>query len=254
MIGLTTTLAGYRAAAAELSGRVRLIAESGDIVAVSGDPSGLDIARRVTERGVRAVIIDRPRLASDDLGALRATGVAVILNRPALRADDAGDASPSTTASAVSVQAHVARGALRGMLTDAVGWGRVLAAGPLALRAAGSEGGRDGGERAVLADLTAPGRTGVALIASERLGTRGEARLRATVVAPERVDVVWSDGVALVTRSTRAGTLAVPRRWESPERLALRRALAALEGEAAIDDVDDWNHDAGIARAILAAR
>lgn len=247
MIAVDTQLAAYRSAAAELPMRLRVREGAGEIAVVRADAAGLAAGVGAAERGARVVVIDRPGTDDGDLAALRATGVAIVLARHGLRTDDAAQsaASGAGAPAAICVQAIGARGALGGVLLDAVGWARVLAGGDLALRSAHRR------ATAALADLSGPGGGGIAVIASEMLGTFGVGRLRATAIALHRTDVVSSRGQTTVSRATPDGELVLPRRWESHERLALRRALAALAGEQNPTDAVDWAHDLALATAIV---
>lgn len=246
---LATLLAGYRVAAAELAGSVRATDGPAEIVAVHGDPSGLAEAAQRISAGARVVIVDRPRtddgLVEGLLGCARA-GAAVLLARPGLRADVAGDAAPSSASADVAVQVQAPARQLLDALVDAVGWARLFGGGVLALRAVARVGG------AVLADLAGPG-AAASVLASERLGGAGEGRLRVTAVGVDRVEVVSAGDHAVVTRSTRQGDLTLPRRWESVERLALRRAIAFLSGDQHVADLDEWAHDVDVAARISAA-
>lgn len=245
MIAVATPLARYRVAAAELSARVDIRRDEAQLVAVAGDPHGLSEAEEGVARGARVVIVDRPRAdpaALDRMREWEERGVAVVLLRPALRADVAGDALPSAPPSDVVVQTQTSAGEMLDAVVDAVGWARVLRGGALVVRSVARAPG------AVLADLAGSG-AAASVVASERLGAAGARRLRAVAVGAHRVEVVSTDAVAVVTRSTAEGDLVLPRRWESGERLALRRALAALAGEP-VRDLDDWAGDLAVAAQI----
>lgn len=246
MNGIRTALPSFRVAAAELPSSFRVVEEHAVVVAVAGAPGWADEAGRVIDRGARVVVVDAPHHDAGDVSALAARRVPVTLSRPALRADDAHLASTRSPTRAITVEAHSPRGHLATTLADAVGWARVLGGGHLDLRSTSASG------VAVLADLSGPS-CDVALVASERSDPRGVARLRATTLAAERVDVLVEGSAAQVTRSSAEGDLRVARRWESPARLALRRAAAALH-EGGSDDLADWCHDSLLAHAILHPR
>lgn len=252
MIGVTTQLAAYRVAVAELPSRLRLRERDVQIVVVSADAAGVASAARAIEEGAQAIVVDRPGVGTGDLVALRDTGAPIVLARAGLRDDVARDArTPGAGADAapraVTVQTLAARGALGDALLDAIGWGRTLTGGEITLRSA------HGTADAALADLVGGSGVGVGVIASERLGAGGSARLRATAIGAHRVDVVSVGARVTVSRSTPAGELVLPRRWESPERLAVRRAIGVLTEGTAPSDVDEWTHDLALVRRIMTA-
>lgn len=250
MIGVATALPGYRIAVAELPARLRLRERDAQISVVRADADGIAVALRAVGRGARVIVVDRPGADAGDFAGLSATGVSVVLNRPSLRDDDIHDARRADGGAdavpvAVTVQALTARGALGDVLVDAMGWGRVLAGSPLTLRS---------GHRvadAVLADLAGAGGIGVGVVASERLGAAGPARLRATTIGVHRTEVVSIAGRTTVTHSTGAGEWVLPRRWESSERVALRRALDVLSGARAATDIAEWAHDLSCAAGVM---
>ncbi|QKJ20400.1 hypothetical protein [Microbacterium hominis] len=246
MIGVRTDLDEYRAAVAELPATAALSDAADSIAVVRGAAGWARTVLHAVASGARAVVVDAPDSASGDLDALAGCAAPIVFSRRGLRADAAADAASSGRPAAVTVQLQAPRGGLRAALVDAVGWARVIAGADLAMHAAA------GDDRSALVDLAYDG-GGAVLIGSERLDARGILRLRATSVAPERVDVVTDGIAATVTRATPAGELVLPRRWEAPARLALRRAVAALEEGAAIDDLSQWRHDAALAERARAA-
>ena len=248
MIGVRTDLEEYRAAVAEFAATTRLGRQAAEIAVVLGGPAWPGAVARAIGAGARAVIVHQPVPDLHGLEELAPTDVPVVLARPGLRADDARDAAPVALPAAVSVQLQTPRGGFFAGLADAVGWARVLAGRELELRGVARD------AHAALVDLEpAAGGAGIAVIASERLDARGVMRLRATTVAAERVDVVSNGTVATVTRSSPAGDLVHARRWESVARLALRRAVAAVEEGAVVDDLQEWRHNVALARRAAAS-
>jgi hypothetical protein len=82
----------------------------------------------------------------------------------------------------------------------------------------------------------------------------GRGWVRAQALGEVITDVSVEGREASVTTATRAGRLILPTRFESSERLAVRRALVALEGGDAPDDLAELVADTEQAERTLALR
>jgi hypothetical protein len=231
--------ADFRAACAELPRSARLVDEPrGAVVVTTGSADSLV---RAAEQGAVALIAPRPGSALPDVG------LPVVVDRPLLRVDLAADARSDQAPALVQIEASAAVADVPATLRDALGWARILVGGTLELR-----------ERQVAPDAVTVLLDGgtrdatpvpVALVITSRRGT--SPWLRATALGPERREVVVdvARGLARVERASVDGRTFPPIRWESPARLALRRALDAVTG-ARPADLTDWNHDDALAQAI----
>lgn len=230
----------FRVAVAELPRSARLADDpAGAVVVVAG--SAADVRAAVTA-GAGVLLAVRPD------AALPEVDVPVILHRPLLRPDLAIEAAPADARPAlVHVEASAADADLAATLRDALGWARVLAGGELRIDARQAA---PDGVAALLEATTADGaRVPVAVVVTRRGGTAPW--IRATAVGAERCEVTLdvARGLARVERATEAGRSRTATRWESAERLALRRAVEALRGSG-VDDRADWERDDALATAL----
>lgn len=228
MSDVRTDLAAYRVAVAELAPRVRLGGGGGAIRVVDGRGAWWE---RLT--GAAGFVIDEPEPAAPEVHeGLRAITSPVAVMRRRLRPDVIADASAGFVAPRhVVVDAWGGRTDAASLLRDAVGWARVLAGGALSVVAR-----VDTPVAAVLA-LRADDGVGVSVtrvigggvggaVAATALGaTRVEARVDS---ASPRCEVAFDD---------EGGRRWAPVRRESPERLALRRIVDAVESGAALIDL-----------------
>lgn len=253
MIGVYGATAGYRAAVAGLPLRARSVGDApGAIAIVSGSRGWPERSAVAVDAGSVAIVVADP-VSADDAGiaalVAQADRVPIVLDRPRIRADVGADAVASANPRSVTADVAAMSSELDAVVRDAVGWLRMLTGGRLVLRA---------GERSahgLLALLEEPiSGVSATLAASVQTGRAG-ARLRAHAVGETRVevDIDAAVGICAVDISTAQGTLRVPRRRESHERLALRRAIAALEAGRGVPDVDDFRHDAILAALVLSA-
>jgi len=219
--------AAFRIAVAELpTSATPTRDERGAVVVVR---SVDDVAGAVA-RGASAIVVADGASAASARGTdlLAASTVPLVISRPRLRRDD--EAALVTAAfSYVSIDVAAACAERADAAADAMGWARELLGGPLAPRAgAGGLALLDGprGEAvAVRISETAPGRA-----AALRIEAVGEVRVR--------IDAGEARGAARIAITDAAGTRIAPTPWESPERHALRRALAAVAGERITDAAD----------------
>ncbi|MDQ7879379.1 hypothetical protein Q9R08_15415 [Microbacterium sp. QXD-8] len=248
-----TDLDEYRVAMAELPERVAAAAgRAGAVVVVDGTGAWWRHAEAASRDGAAAVVVARPGGApAEALGVLEArTGaVPIILERPQLRHDAvaaAADALPAPRRlSACTIECHAASDALSQALRDAIGWARVLAGRPLRLRVGTFADGSG------LALLETDAQAVVSAVVATQPGAPGLGRLRITALA-ETVVEVDDDGGDLVMATTDAsGRRTLPRRFERPERVALRRAIEAVRLGRDVDDLAELRHDAVLAGQIL---
>ncbi|WP_120493735.1 hypothetical protein [Microbacterium phyllosphaerae] len=250
MIGVTGATAGYAAALAELPLRARATSTaSGAVVVVDGASGWPGRAVEAVRRGAVAVLVGNP-VSTDpaEIGDLEAVaeGAPVVLDRPWLRADLVADAAVAVPARQLTVDAAGAAPAMGELTRDAVGWLRVLGGGDLVLRTAAAL------PHGLIALLEEPASGTTAALTVSALVGRGRPRLRALAVGQTRieVDLDAATDVRSVESSSADGVLRLPRRHESGERLALRRAIdAALKGTLPAD-VREFRHDVLLAEGM----
>jgi len=254
-IAVHSSLESYRVAAAELPVSTRIADElAGAIAVVDGAGEWWDAASRALEQKAVGIVVSRPRAApSDALDALAAAAEdrPIILERPLLRADIEGSIAATLehrpAHSALVIECHAPSMALDGALRDAIGWARVLARAPLELRSAASARGRG------LALLDAAGGAPVTLIFAAQPGAPTSGRIRVTSLGISLVELDGDEGDMAVTMTDVASRRVAPARFERPERLALRRAVEAVAGDARTPDLAALALDATLARAVLDA-
>ena len=254
MIAVVAPAGAYRATVAELP----LSARPGDgpagaVVVVSGDRGWPDAVRAAEEAGARAVVVADPGPAplAEVQRLTRHTRIAVVLERPLLRADAAEDAQSARTAQAggvmprtIVLDAAASAGRLSVIARDAVGWGRVLAGGQAPTLVSADRG---------LALLETADGTSLPLsvVATRRPG-RGW--VRAQALGEVLIEVEVERRASSIAVATAAGRFVLPTRFESSERLALRRAVAAAEARERPSDLNDLIADSEPVEGILRAR
>jgi hypothetical protein len=252
VIAVVATADAYRAAAAELPLSTRLgDRQAGAVIVVAGDPGWVDRVHAAGEAGARAVVVADPVPAPVDEMRLLAQriGIPVVVERPLLRADAVADArSPRAQAATRHPRAIVLDGAASGsrlavIARDAVGWGRALAGGALTLVSA------DRG--LALLETDAGVAVTLSVVATRRPG-RGW--VRAQALGEVLIDVEVEGRACSVAVSSVAGRSALPVRYESSERLAVRRAVAAAEADERPGDLIDLLADTEPAEEILRDR
>lgn len=243
MIGVRTDRDDYRIAVAELPLRAR-IADSGpgciEVVGPHGpvSPDAAAVVLVAAARGEAACI----EAAGDEVVG----SVPVVVDRPLLRADVVADAGARPDATLFTVQAAAAPGDLAAVVRDGIGWLRALSGEELRLDTAAATDG------ALLALLRAGDRAATLLV-TVLADDACAPRLRAMAIGVTRTEVAVGGGsAASVVRCSEEGSLRLPTRWESRQRLSLRRALDAIEG-ATCGDLDQWRHDEHLAATILTA-
>ena len=253
MIAVHTRAGAYRAAVAELPLSASLIdSPAGAVVVVPGDRGWVGAVIAAEQAGARAVVVADPMLvAVDDLQLLAGSiAIPLVVERPLLRPDVAGDAraampgeGPGAIPRTIVIDAAASGARLGVVARDAVGWGRVLA-GEAPRHLSGDRG---------LALLETAGGTAVTLsIVTTRRPGAGWVRAQALGEAIADVDV--EGRVVSVVISTLSGRLILPPRYESSERMAVRRALAAVESGESPGDLRDLISDTEPVEGILRSR
>lgn len=251
-VALWTALEPYRVAAAELPETVRLSGDpSGAVVAIGGE-RWTDAAHRAARAGARAVIVRHPQLAgAGDLARLGELGIPVVLDRPLARADAVLAVRPvidgAPPFAAVVVECHAPRPALQDALRDAIAWARVLAGGALRAVSSSFDGASPG---AGLALLESSGGAAVSLVAATSPGAPPRGRIRATGLGETRVEFDGDEHQQRIEVADAAGHRVLPRLFEAPERVALRRATGALASGTAPRDLAELVQDEALASGL----
>jgi len=247
-VGVVDPSGRYHAAVAELPlSTLAADRAAGAIVVTAGTDGWMDAALAASAAGAAAVLVADPAFVpgADLRGLEQRLGIPVIIERPLLRPDVARDAADGRAGA--SPRVLVADGGasemrLRSVTRDAVGWLRVLAGDGLTVAASSSEGSlallqTDAGIAAALS-VTVTARPGPGWIRTQALG--------------ETITDVEVDGsAARVTTATGAGRLTSPIRFESSERLALRRAVSALTAPDRPDDLRELLADTELVERML---
>lgn len=257
MIGVVASASAYRAAVGELPMTTTLEdadAGEGSILVVAGGSGWPRRAAAAAEQGASALVVCDPRPAPGDETLLRALAdrLPVVLDRPLLRQDvvldvlggPTGSEPPPESWALVSALCSAPPGRLAAVLTDALGWLRVLL-GPLETEAATGMG------EGVLAQVRGP--RGEAALTSRVLAeaTAGP-RIAVTAVAPRRLQIAIAPGSSpSVSWCDERGVAGAPARFEGRERLSLRRAVAALASAEHPADLHDWLEDSCLAEDLV---
>lgn len=244
----------YAAATAELPLSARRSPERrGAVVVVSGRAGWAARVAEAAADGARAIVLrdPEPGHGSDLAATLDAPpSVAIVVDRPLLRSDLVDDVRRSGTRApaAVQVECSGSEAEFSTVARDALGWARVLAGGPLRLASTRST------ARGFTALLTGPADdrsvgVAVSILATRRPGTAPW--IRAIAVGAERTEVTidLARGSAVVESATEAGRVIHPTRWESAERVVLRRALDALETGSVPAELAELQLDTAVATA-----
>lgn len=138
-----------------------------------------------------------------------------------------------------------------GALRDAVAWARVFVGDELRATVSSFDGApaRNRG----LALLEASGGASVSLIAAASHGAPPLGRVRATRLGERLVEFDGDEHRQRFEVGDAAGHRVLPRLFEAPERVALRRAAAAFAAGGPTDDVAGFARDDAVALAITAA-
>ncbi len=246
MIAVVADAAGYRAAIGELPLSTRRAERPAGAIVVVPGIGWVDGALQAAAAGAAAIVIADPEATSAaEVRRLDgAIGVPVVVERPLLRRDVVDTAiggREGAPASLLTVDGAAGSARFAVVLRDAVGWLRVLGGGALAVRSAGAG--------PVLLET----HDGTVAALSVAMTARGPGWIRAQALGEVLTDVEVEAGAVLVATSSRAGRLVAPVRFESSERLALRRALAAMEASAQPPDIAEIRADAEIAEECMRA-
>lgn len=174
----------------------------------------------------------------------------LVLDRPRLRADLCSlsvERREGAPARAVVVECAGASTEAAGLLSDAVGWGRVLAGGELTLLVA------DRSNGGVVALLEGPAGVPVTVVFTVLAAPGGGGVLRASALGETRSEVTIDlvAGVADLDTITATGSQRAAPLVESSHRLALRRAVLAARHRQPLPDLDEFVHDCTLAAAVL---
>lgn len=248
MTDVVAPAGAYRAAIAELPLRTTLVARAaGAVVVVPGEAGWVDAGIAAASAGAVAIVVADPVFTpAADVRRLAEAGIPVVVERTMLRADVVEDARRTwvggtgwTAPRAAVVDGGAPPAQLPVVVRDALGWLRVLSGDRLSLVAV-----RGG---LALLETGAGIASTLSVVATER--PRGWIKALALGEIVTEVDVD-SRGTRLVT-ATAAGRLVAPTRFESSERLAVRRALAAVEAGERPEDLVDLAADAELVERIL---
>jgi hypothetical protein len=254
--GIFAALPAYVAAVAELPLSAALSNDMQGAVAVvpgCGDWWQGMLAARAG--GAAAVVVAEPvALPQEMLEACPWPGdLPVIIERSRLRPDVVADAVRARRGAPpriITVECAAPAAGLDAVIRDGLGWARSLAGGSLTLRsgAAAAQG------RIALLDAGVPagGSFPVTLAAvAAGLHAGGLLQLRALGEVGTEVTVDQPAGLTRLETSTEHGTLRAPERYESPARLALRRALEACASGRSVADLDELLEDMTLTRTLL---
>lgn len=253
-VPVLSELLSYQAAIAELPLRTKQARDAaGAIVVVPGGGNWCDGVRRAVAAGARAVIVSCPavmpaaeiRGLHADLGEL-----AVIVERALFRSDAASDVADGRAVTGpgvvrlVAIDGAALPAEVGTVLQDAIAWARVLTGGALAWHAASGDLALSNGSGA--GDV--PFALNVVQIAAGGSWIRGHAlgEVRSELEATTERTVVSTTG--------ERGAVVAPARFETPQRLALRRAVDALEGENDPLDLAELAADAALAEQLAGGR
>jgi hypothetical protein len=255
--GVFAALPAYAAAVAGLSRSAALTNDLRDAVAVvpgSGDWwQGLLAARA---GGAAAVVIADPGLLPRE--ALEAHpwpgDIPVIVERPRLRPDVVADAVRARRGSPpriITVECAAPAEGLDAVIRDGFGWARSLAQDSLTFRSgiAAPQGGM------ALLDSAGPagGFIPTTLAGTVAGGVHAGGLLQLLALGEVRTEVTVDQpaGLTRLETSTEDGTLRAPERYESPVRLALRRALEAQSSGPSVPDLAELFEDMTLTRTLL---
>ncbi|MEF2978448.1 hypothetical protein [Subtercola sp. YIM 133946] len=227
----------------------------GSVVVLDGADGWVTRMHAAAASGARAVVVFEPQgVGEPDHQALGGPGIAVVLDRRWLRPDVAADASAARagdTVRAVIVECAGLAAENQALVRDGVGWARVLAGGRLRVTSVGSTG------AATIVLLEGPDALPVTLSFSTLPSAGAGGLVRVSALGETRTEVTV-DGVAGCTEiqtATRGGVATAAQRFESAQRLALRRAMAAIasEGRSSPADLAEYSADAAVTAEILSA-
>lgn len=249
MIDIQAPAGRFREARAELPLSTRGVDRpKGAIVVVSGTEGWVDAALAAVSAGAVALVIADPAFVpAADLRRLAEVGIPIIIKRPLLRNDVCADAVAARTGASGAVPPRVlvaevtaSHAELAAATRDAVGWLRNLGGDKLVLVTA------DDG--LALLETSAGIAATLTVVATRRPGA---GRITVQALGETTTAVEVEGRVAGVSTSSRGGRLIAPTRFESSERLALRRAAEALTVQPRPLDLTDLLADTELVEQIL---
>jgi hypothetical protein len=246
-VGVHARDRAFVAATAELAPRTVPADDRADAVCIiAGHGAWWDHVASAAAAGARVVVVVEPGPAPDpafdDLASL---DVPVLISRARVRSDLVADATPSRVPQLITADVFAPYAAARAVVRDAFGWVRALGGETRLVSVAATA-------RAVVVEARCEGVDGAFTLA---LGGPGTApAIGMIAIGPTRVEVRLDEasGSREVTVSDASGSRTLPTRYESPERLILRRALDLGPGAVAAD-LDDLRADDRLAAAVLQA-
>ncbi|GAA2026404.1 hypothetical protein GCM10009819_06970 [Agromyces tropicus] len=256
-IPVVATTPAHRVAVAGLPERaVPSGRAAGAIVMVDGAGAWWDVAGEAIRDGARAVLVTEPDSTPPaPIARLRTgTGTPVLVHRGRLRrdlVDDALSARGGTAPRVTVAECRADRQRQPAVVRDAIGWVRELVGSPVGIAA--TEGGPSS-RRAVTALLSTDGRVTGTLSAIRTPGADDLLRVRGLGETTTEIELDGTlDRIELSTASV-GGRLVAPTRFESGERVALRRALDAIAEGSSTSDLADLLHDSEAAAEVLSSR
>lgn len=234
VVGVVDPTGRYHAAVAELPLSTRSAERvPGALVVIPGTAGWTDAALAASETGAAALVVAEPEFvpAAELRSLAQGLHIPLIIERPLLRADVAKDAIDRRAGESPRVLAVDGGAGAAGLLSvtrDAVGWLRVLAGGGLAVASS------DGALALLQTEAGIAGTLTVTVTARP-----GPGWIRAHALGETITDVEIDGRAARVTTASAVGRLTSPTRFESSERLALRRAVAVLADRDRSDDLGE---------------
>ncbi|QIG39194.1 hypothetical protein G5T42_06600 [Microbacterium sp. 4R-513] len=243
-----TSLDRYRGAIAELPATAAVAASpEGAVVVLDGAGRWWNDVGGALSAGAVAVVVSRPRAAPAEVLAAVAD-LPIVLERPLVRPDLASEVVEARSAarppSAIVVECHAPAPALEAALAEALGWSRLFAGEQLEVQSARFTGGRG------MALIEAGGAASVSLVVATSTGAPPDGRLRVTALGETLLELEIEDQDVRFAATDASSRRIWPTRFESPQRLALRRAAAVQTGQAP-PDVAEFARDRTLAEAIL---
>ena len=252
-IPVLTTLAAYRVAVAGLPMQAQPARDAtGAIVVIDGAASWWDAAALAIRDGASAVLVAEPHeVPIDAVGELAATArVPIVVHRSRLRADlveSAIEQRAGVPPRLVVAECRANADRLGATMRDAVGWMRVFADARLIVASASAAAGGAG----ALLRSSADGMVVGSMLATVTRPDGAVLRVQALGETTSEVEIDEPVGRSELATITERGRWVAPGRFESGERMALRRAIGALEGTGLSQDLGDLLHDAESAARIL---
>jgi hypothetical protein len=187
----------------------------------------------------------------DAVGDLAATArVPIVVHRSRLRADlveRAVEQRSGVAPRVVIAECRASADGLGAVVRDAVGWMRVLADAGLVVASASTA----AGGAAALLRSDGDGVVVGSLLATVTRPEGALLRVQALGETTTEVEIDEPVGRSELSTSTERGRWVAPGRFETAERMALRRAIRAVEGTGSSRDLIELLHDGDAASRIL---